>query len=451
MIAPARTAAFHALRSLDAGRQDLPTVLVETRSRLHDERDRALAHDIVLGTLRWRRMLRHVIGAAASRDLTRIEPDVLTVLDLTVYQILRLERVPAAAAVKDGVDLVRHARKSGAAGFANAVLRAIVRTRHRLPLPPRPVDPVDEPAALAYLGITCSHPDWLVRRWLSRLGFDDTERWVRFNNQTPPVTLRANLLKGTRDAIAQRLAQDGIETTPARFAPAGLAVSRGNPWRRPADGLAMVQDEASQLVVTAVGVVRGDRVLDLCASPGGKTLAMAADMADTGLIASCDVRPPRLALLADAVRESGVTAVRIVRVSERGDPPFRDLFDRVLVDAPCSGLGTLRRDPDVKWTRVEEDLRRLSDVQGALLSKAAAVVRPGGRLVYATCSTEPEENEQVVERFLVAQPAFEPIDLRRDLAARSLGELLDERGCLRTRPWPHALEGFYAAALRRVA
>ena len=446
MTAPARTAAYHALRAIAGGRVDLPTALAKSREHLVDERDRSLAAEIVTGTLRWQRSLDHLIAHFAKRPIARLDPEVVLILRLSLYQVLHLSRVPASAVVDDAVDLTRGARKPSATGFVNAVLRHTLRERPNLPWPPRPESTADRAAVLAYLGITCSHPEWLVGRWLDRHGLDATERWVQFNNETPLLTLRVNTLRASRPEVLSILAADGIDATPTRYAPHGLTVTAGHPLRQPLQGLFFVQDEASQLVPLAVGARPGERVLDLCASPGGKTTAMAADMADAGSIVACDVRPKRMVLLQETVRASGASHVEQVLVSSVGALPFEPTFDRVLVDAPCSGLGTIRRDPDIRWRRTEADLASLAQAQVTLLARAAEVVRPGGRLVYATCSSEPEENEQVVDAFLAAHPAFAPLDLRTGSDA-AIAPLLDDRGMMRTLPFAHGLEAFFAAAL----
>lgn len=448
MPAASRTAAYQALRAIAAERLDLPTALAETRARLHDERDRSLTVEIVTGTLRWQRAFDHLVEHFARRPLAKVDADVLIILRLSLYQLLHLDRVPAAAVVDDAVDLTRAARLKSATGFVNAVLRGTLRQRHRLPFPARPADITNRAAAVAYLGITNSHPDWLVNRWLDRYGFEASERWVQFNNTTPLLTLRANRLREERDQVAKALAADGVDTEPTRYAPDGLVVTKGNPLRRPPDGLFVVQDEASQLIPLAVAAQPGHLVLDLCASPGGKTVAMAADMNDSGTVVACDVRPRRVALLGDTVRSSGSTAVRVVFVDPQGALPFRPCFDRVLVDAPCSGLGTVRRDPDIRWRRGEPNLSVLARDQVTLLTRASQVVKRGGRLVYATCSSEPEENEGVVETFLTQCPEFTLVDLRREGTVR-LQPLLDDRGMLRTLPFAHGLEAFFAAALVR--
>ncbi len=450
MTAPARTAAYQALRAIAAERIDLPTALAETRVRLRDERDRALSAEIVTGTLRWQRAFDHLVEHFAKRSLSKVDADVLIILRLSLYQLLHLDRVPASAVVDDAVDLTRAARRGSAAGFVNAVLRGTLRQRRRLPFPERPADGENRAAAMAYLAVTHSHPDWLVNRWLDRYGFEATERWVQFNNTTPGLTLRANRLRAPRDQVAKALAADGVDTEPTRYAQDGLVVTAGNPLRRLADGLFVVQDEASQLIPLAVGARPGQQVLDLCASPGGKTVAMAADMNDVGTVVACDVRPRRVSLLRDTVRSSGSKAVRVLHVDSLGALPFQPCFDRVLVDAPCSGLGTIRRDPDIRWRRSEANLLALARDQVTLLVRAAQVAKPGGRLVYATCSSEPEENDGVVEAFLSQCPEFQVMDLRQE-GAPSLYPLLDDRGMLRTLPFAHSLEAFFAAALTRRA
>lgn len=449
MIAPARTAAYHALRVIAGERADLPSALALGRERLADERDRALAAEIVTGTLRWQRSLDFLIEHFARRRLAKVDSDILHILRLSLYQLLHLDRVPASAAVDDAVDLARYARKPSAAAFVNAVLRATLRERHRLPLPPQPTADPDRGAALAYLGITHSHPEWLVARWLDRYGFEAAERWVRFNNETPRLTLRANTLRAGRGQVAAALAADGVETELTQRAPDGLIVTAGNPLRTAVGGAFLVQDEASQLISLAVDARPQGRVLDLCASPGGKTVAMAADMRDTGVLVACDVRTRRVTLLRETVRTSGAARIHVVHVGSSGDLPFAPAFDRVLVDAPCSGLGTIRRDPDIRWRRRERDLALLARDQQTLLQRAAEVVRSGGRLVYATCSSEPEENEGVVDAFLSTRTDFTLVDLRRD-GSPTLGPLLDARGMLRTLPFAHGLEAFFAAAFVRL-
>ena len=449
MTAPARTAAFRALEAIESGRRDLPGALVESRSRLEDERDRSLAAAIVLGALRWQRACDYLIARVSARSLDALDREVLVILRLSLFQLLHLDRVPAAAVVDDAVSLARMAGKRSASGFVNAVLRSILRQAHKLPLPSRPGDLADREAVLRYLGVAWSHPDWLVARWVDRVGFEQADKWVRFNNEPAPLMLSVNRLRTTREELRAAFSRDGVECENARLAPHGLRVVTGNPLGHQSQDWFLVQDESSQLVPLAVDAQPGERVLDLCAAPGGKTVLMSGDMGDEGTLVACDVRVRRVSLLRETIRQAGCHAAHPVHIAPTGELPFTALFDRVLIDAPCSGLGTIRRDPDIKWRRQPQDLEGLAERQHVLLHRAAAVVRPGGRLVYATCSSEPEENEAVVDRFLDGHPSFRPIDLRRE-GRPELAPVLDDRGMLRTSPFIHGLEAFFAAALYRV-
>ena len=443
MIAPARAAAYRVLRAVNSRRVDLPGALARVRAELPDARDRALAGEIATGTLRWQAAYDHVVSTFTRRPLARLDPEILDILRLTLFQLLHLDRVPASAAVHDAVELARAAGKRSAAPLVNAVLRRASRERARLALPPR--DGATREAAVEYLAVALSHPRWLATRWFDRYGFDAAEAWCRFDNRAPPLCMRANRLRITRDGLATRLLDAGVRTETARYAPDALVAVEGNPLhtRLAGDGVLIVQDEASQLVALAAGALPGERVFDACASPGGKTVALAFDVREQGLIVAADVRARRVRLLAATIQSAGARRVRVVQADAARALPFGPVFDRVLVDAPCSGLGTVRRDPDIKWRRTEDDLQRLAAVQLRLVNEAATTVRPGGTLVYATCSSEPEENEQVVEQFLERCPGFRAGRVHLPGAA----ELVDDRGHLRTYPFRHGLEAFFAARL----
>jgi 16S rRNA (cytosine967-C5)-methyltransferase len=261
-------------------------------------------------------------------------------------------------------------------------------------------------------------------------------------------------LKTDRDALTRALAGHGVGVEPARYAPDGLIVTSGNPLRTPLAGTGqfVLQDEASQLVALLGAPEPGMKVLDTCASPGGKTTAMAAMAGDRAEIVATDVRSARVQLLRDTVGASGASSIRVLQADLEAGLPFGPEFDVVLVDAPCSGLGTVRRDPDIRWRRAEADLAPLASAQLTMIRNAAEAVRPGGRLIYATCSSEPEENERVVADFLAASGRFAEIDLRAERPAGfdALEAVLDEGGVLRTLPHRHGLEAFYGAVLRRV-
>ena len=452
MIAPARRVALDALSGASAG-ADLADVLARTRDQLADERDRALAAAIVIGTIRWRRRLDFHLQQAISRNLDKLDAIVLEVLRLSLFQILFLERVPAAAVVDDAVSLVRRGGKTSAGGFVNGVLRTISRTRDRLTLPVLPAaieSPGDRDLAIEALHIAGSHPRWLVARWIDRLGLDAANTWVTFNNVEAPLTLRVNRRRSAREGVAERLRALGVETVPTRVAPDGLTVTEGNPLRTPmaASGDFLIQDEASQLVPLLVGARPGHRVLDACAAPGGKSLALADALRDVGLLVAADARDKRVALLRRVLHAHGAGSSLVEHDLHVG-VPFGPVFDRVLVDAPCTGLGTLRRDVDIRWRRSPDDLGVAARRQRRMLGEASRAVAPGGRLVYATCSSEPEENAQVVSAFLADYPAFRRVARATLLDEGLAPALLNDAGELETRPDRHGLECFYAAALER--
>ncbi len=453
MIAPARRAAYGALRAIETRARDLGDVLADARERLSDERDRALAAAIVVGTLRWRNQLDWLLARAAKRKTTSLDPEVLDILRLSLFQLLHLSRVPASAVVDDAVSLTKQARKKSAAGLTNAVLRTVARTRPRLELPemPSPAAEASQEALSEYLTITASHPRWLVERWVERLGATAATTWVHFNNQEPPITLRVNTLQVTRAEVAERLRAAGVDTIAARYAPDGLVVVSGQPLRTPefAAGWFVVQDEASQIVPMLAGSRQRSPVLDACAAPGGKTLALAAGVARDGVLVASDVSAKRVSLLRAILQKAGDRRTRLAQFDLERSAPFESVFDLVLLDAPCTGLGTLRRDVDIRWRRSPGDLPKAAAKQRRMIAQAAAIVAPGGRLIYSTCSSEPEENEQIVDRFLAEHPAFEQVSPQELVADGVPAELLDDRGCLATRPDRHGLESFFGAALER--
>ncbi len=450
MIAAARLAAYDILTAITSGRSDLPSAIAHVRTRLSDDRDRALAADIATGVQRWRQRLDYLISHFARRATDRLDPEVLDILRLSLYQLLHLSRVPASAVVDDAVKLTGKAGKRSAGGLVNAVLRAASRERTKLPLPARPDPQASRDAHIHYLNIAGSHPRWLVERWLDRVGFERADAWTTFNNHAAPLSLRTNRLRTTRPALQQELQDQGIITRAGAYAPDALLVESGQPLRTALerDGWFVVQDEGSQLITLLAGERPGPALLDLCAAPGGKTTAFAANLATGGRITACDVRDRRMTLLARTVSLTGAAHVRLVQADATHALPFQSAFDTVVVDAPCSGLGTLRRDPDIRWRRQATDLPRLAEAQQLMLRHAAAHVAPGGRLVYATCSSEPEENEIVAERFLRETSAFHLLDARQAHPALD-PSLVDARGFFRSEPDRHGLEGFFGAVFER--
>jgi len=444
----ARLAAVRVLIAVDAGRTTLAAEIERERPDLSDRRDQALFLELAAGVTRWRDELDARIGAYSARPVTELEPEVLAVLRAAAYQLHHLERIPEHALVHESVEIVRALRRERAAGFVNAVLRSMVRGRQRpAPLPPRPADPSGREAALNYLAVTLSHPRWLVARWLDRVGFDACEHWCRFNNASPEISVRA-LEPGTSDLLPD-LERENVAWVPSRYVPGAMRLQPGSLGRLSTSmrQRLLIQDEGSQLVAALADARPGELVLDACASPGGKTLMLLAAVETGGTVISADVRPARVALLRSTLERAG-RPVRVVMLNAEQPLPFGPVFDRVLLDAPCSGLGTLRRDPDIKWHRRPEDLPRLAASQLSMIEHASQAVRPGGALVYATCSSEPEENDAVVDEFLARVPGFSLGRLGMSQALPEAQTMIDARGMLHSSP-AQGLDAFFAAVLVR--
>ena len=438
---PAREVAARVLERVetDLGFADTALDAALTAGGL-EPRDAALATELTFGTLRWQRYLDWILAPHSRRRLESLDPRVRVLLRMTAYQIAFLERVPAFAAVNDAVTL--SGRAPGVGAFVNAVLRSFARrgAREREPAPPR--DPIEA------LAIRCSFPTWIAERWTARYGCNGAESLMRALNERPPLTLRANQLRITRDALGERLAaENGLDWRPAQLAPEGLIVGHaGSPgeWAAFTDGSFAVQDEASMLIARLLAPEPGSTVADVCAAPGTKTTHLAELMDNRGRIVAFDRDAGRLARVGEAATRLGISIIDTrdgpVEVLA---PGFRTACDAVLVDAPCSNLGVLRRNPEVKWRRRPADLAQAGRHQAEILGAAAAMVRPGGRLVYATCSLELEENDEVVRTFLAAHADF-ALDPPDDFPLP-----LDEGGWLRCLPHRHGTDGFSAVRFRR--
>ena len=438
----ARAVAVRVLERVEEGGAYADLALEATLARRPlATRDAALATELVFGTLRWQRYLDWVLAPHSRRALGSLDTRVLVLLRVAAYQIVFLERIPPFAAVDDAVTLA--GTRPGVPGFVNAVLRSFVRRGGREREPAPAADPVEA------LALRCSFPTWLARRWVARFGPDEACALMLALNQRPPLTIRANTLRLSRHDLAARLArEEGRSPRLTRYAPEGLVVDHGSgppaAWRAFVDGSCAVQDEASMLVARLTDAQPGDTVADVCAAPGTKATHLAQLMANRGRILAFDRDPERLARLRESTARLGVTIV----ATHEG--PVESLAvghaqscDVVLVDAPCSNLGVLRRHPEVKWRRQATDLTASAASQRAILRAAAHMVKPGGRLVYATCSLEPEENDAVARDLRATQPEFRP-DPPHEFPVP-----LDATGTLRCYPHHHDMDGFTAVRLRR--
>lgn len=369
-----------------------------------DERDRGLLRELVLGTLRWLRRLDHVLESASDRKLEAIDPELRGILRVAAYQLLFLTRVPAHAVVSEAVEQSHGRSHRGGSSFVNAVLRRIARN------PVLQAWPVAESDPVVRLAVETSHPDLLVRRWLPRFGERATRALLAANNRPKPLHLLAFRDRGGRELVAEALIEAGLEVEPSALAPLGLTVRDGLPWSTAPflAGDLYAQDEASQVAALVPPPVAGERVLDVAAAPGGKSFSLLASEPGVRIVAA-DRAVGRLAVLEENLRRLRRRIPMICADGRR--PPFGACFDRVVVDLPCSGTGTLRKNPELKWRLSEAEIGRLAALGREVLEGAAAAVAPGGRLVAITCSIEPEENEHLVAGFLADRLEFarEPI------------------------------------------
>ncbi len=393
-----------------------------------DRADRALATRLVYGTLARRLTLDHTLAAYSRRPLHDLDAAILTALRLGTFQIAVLDRVPAHAAVNTAVTLASHRVPAGA-GYVNAILRRVARDG----LVPLPAEP------LARLAVEHSHPPWLVERWLRELGQGEAIRLMQADNEPLPTVLRS--LLPVEDAIGA-LKQHGIDAQPARWAPEGVMVTVA----RTIPGLVVPQGEGSQLVSLFAGARPGERVLDACAAPGGKAGYLARMVGKQGVVVAVDPGRDAISRIGRTVAACGADNVRAhhCRIEEFQSD---EAFDRVLVDAPCSGLGTLSEHPEIRWRRRPEDIDDSSVRQRRILTAAARHVRGGGYLIYATCTLLRSENDEVIHDFLQSHPDFheEP----PDTAPAAVTPMVDPDGRLRTYPHRHGTGGFFAARLRR--
>lgn len=410
-------------------------------------RDRALATELVYGTLRWRGRLDWMLNAMLDRGFAGLEPLVATLLRVGAYQIVFGERIPARAAVDQSVRSARAVGAVRAAGLVNAVLRRLATEKDAIALPDLERDPV------GHLRHALSLPHWIALRLLELYGARSAAALASASNAVPPLVARVNRTRTDRASLWAELAGRLPDVRLGALAPEALQLGHGgHPARDPAflEGRFSVQDEASQLVVELLEPRPGERVLDACAAPGTKALAIAERVGPQGEVVASDRSAARLHRVGRDARRLGLANVTTRHLdASQPLPELGAAFDRVLVDVPCSGLGTLRRNPDARWRLRPEDVPKLAEIQRAILARAASVLRPGGTLVYSTCTLLPEENEQVVTAFLERAPGFR-LATGAALPA-AVRAVMAEDGCMRTLPHRHGSDGFFAARLERRA
>jgi 16S rRNA (cytosine967-C5)-methyltransferase len=438
-VSPSRLAAFNILLRVEREAAYADELL---HSGLLDELspvDRNLATEIVMGVLRWRSALDHVIGRFSFTALRKLDLEVLIALRMGVYQKEFLAKIPSHAAVNETVELVKQAKKVSAAPLVNAVMRKVGRTGSRLPSPVS--------ANSSYLSGAYAHPNWLVERWVSFYSYDVAQKICDYDQRVPATAIRLSSVKDET-----MLAQQGIQLAPGALKKNARVVVSGDITATELfrSGRVAIQDEGSQLVAALVG--DGKRILDCCAAPGGKTAALATRLPAAEIVAA-ELHPHRARLLRTLAPQPNVQ----VLTADALALPFGPDFDRVLADVPCSGTGTLARNPEIKWKLTPQDLHDLQARQVAILRAAMRYLAPGGRLVYSTCSLEPEENEQVIATCMQGIRDFQIVPAREELARlQESGELvwqnLDQLvsgDFLRTLPGVQPCDGFFAAVLEK--
>ena len=372
------------------------------RSAQLDDRDRRFCTELVNGTVKCGASIDWIISKYVNRPIKKIDPKILAILRVGVYQLRFLDRVPPSAAVNVSVELAKKV-SLGSSKFVNGVLRSMLRE------PERSEFPNDDSAQS--LGLRTFHPTWLVKRWLKQFGLDRTKAILDADNQPPPITLRVNRLKTSREELLERLNALGADAQLSTIAEDGIVCRKlgslddFQPLR---DGLCLVQDESSMLVARVTEPKAGEFVIDCCAAPGGKTTHIAELMENRGLIVAADVHEHKLKLIVENAARLGIKIIKPLLIDAREiGSEFRNRADRVLVDAPCSGLGVLRRKADLRWRKSPKELEQLPELQSAILESASQCLKSGGVLVYSTCTLERAENEDVVERFLSTHDEFQ--------------------------------------------
>jgi len=408
--------------------------------------DRGFITEIVYGTVKWKLTIDWIISRYSSVRINRISSWVLNILRMGIYQILYMDRVPDSAACNESVNLAKKYGNPGSVGFVNGLLRNISRNREKLRIPEK------KDGLVEYLSVRYSHPEWMVEKFLGLFGEKFTEELLECNNKVPDYTVRVNTLKITREGLVERLKGSEVEADAGRYCSEALIFKNPPPLSGMSEfeeGLFQVQDESSMLAVKILDPRPGEFIIDVCSAPGGKATHIAELMGNRGIVIARDVHEHKIKLIDDALKRLGISIVKTELFDAvKADEKLFGKADRVLVDAPCSGLGIIRRKPDIKWARKEKDLEEIRELQIRILEAASKYVKPGGFLVYSTCTVLPEENQDVVEKFLEGSACFETDDISPLLPA-NLRWLGPDRWNIQLFPNRDGVDGFFIARLRK--
>jgi 16S rRNA (cytosine967-C5)-methyltransferase len=403
--------------------------------------DKALLYEIVHGVVRWMGRLDWILNGFYKGQFSKAIPNLKNGLRVALYQILFLDRVPDYAVVNEAVEYVKKLQGQKPADLTNAILRNIIKSKFTIRYP----DPVED--LVGYLSAYYSHPSWMVKRYLVKFGRESTEKLLEANNEKPYLTLRLNQLKTKPEEFKNLLDQVNLKYRPGRYLPGFyqlLNLTNITAWEYFAKGYFNIQDESTGLACRFLDVQPGMKVLDLCAAPGGKTAYLAGLMLDKGEIIAVERFESRLKIFRKNLDRLGITCVKSLAMNGLEYEAPAD-FDRVLVDVPCSGTGTLSKKPDIKWKKDLLDIKRMTVLQYDLLKKASTLVMPNGAITYSTCSIEPEENFEIIERFISENPNYK----LETAKGKFSDDILDEHGCIQTFPHIHGMDGAFAAKLVR--
>ena len=414
-----------------------------------DDRDRAFISQLVQGVSRWRLRLDWVIGQFADLPIKKIDLSILNILRLALYQIFFLDRIPESAAVNEAVNQAKSNKNPPyVISFVNGILRNICRHKEIIAFPDRDLNKI------GYLSTFYSYPPWLVEKWTGELGLEFAEDLLSAQNSIPRLNIRANTLKISRDKLIAYLADEGVKGKPLHYAPEGILLEgfkgRVTELKAFKNGLIQVQDQAAMIISHLIAPQQGDILLDICAGFGGKSTHMAALMGGKGYVLALDINRGRLINLKHNSRRLGIANIQPI-VADASKPLSTLLnykFDKVMVDAPCSGLGVISRHPDIKWSRDEKDIRRLSFLQKTVMNETASVVKKGGRILFVTCTVSSQENEEVVNDFLDRNSDMSLENLKKHVPDWGL-DLIDDQGFFKSFPHIHHMDGFFAALFRK--
>jgi len=446
-----RDMALEALNHLDAS-HDFSDKCLEHVFRHNQNltrRDRAFVYNIVQGVLRWRHRFDWIINQYAQFPFRKIRPSVLNILRIALYQIYFMDRVPESAAVNEAVKQVKASGKRNAVGFVNGILRQICRHKSQITFPDKKNDPVK------YLSVFYSYPVWLIEKWIREIDIEATERLLDAGNRIPDLFIRTNTLKVERSGLIDLLEKEGIDARASKSCPDGIQIVglKGQVIQLEAfrNGLFQVQNEAAQICSHLLNPQSGDYVLDLCAGLGGKSTHLAELMRGRGGVLSLDISHDRLVMLLENSLRLGIDCIHPIVADAGSALPLsvRGVYDKIIIDAPCSGLGNLSRHPDGKWLRDEGDIKRLSDLQMRIINETVPLLKIEGQLLYVTCTISREENEGVVTEFLRKNKTMILEDLN-DHAPEWALKFINDKGFFISLPHVHGMDGFFAALFKKV-